>query len=262
MNISFKSFDISKLALACLLSGVAFQSPVWADSSKVTAMRKNFETTPNYAAFIHDGMQKPDEGGRFYALIAFNRCTELNTLNLKAPAKADTNAEKRDQSFKVLSALKMRCAGVSAQFPDESTFRNSLKQSNARGAPDILLGEPGALAPRKNGSARAEVQRAKGTGDPYLLAATIETYVEELAPKLDPEYAKGGDRVALYTASKAATCEIVGDCVGNLRLSSVCAAGGSCEFNDYRDFLRAELMPSIRPLYDRTRLAIVKMAKQ
>ena len=41
------------------------------DSSQ--EIRRRFETSTNYAAFIHDALSRPEEGGRFFAYVAYNK---------------------------------------------------------------------------------------------------------------------------------------------------------------------------------------------
>lgn len=228
------------------------------NSAKVDAMRVKFENAPNYAAFIHDGMQRPTEGGRFYALLAYHRCAELATVDLGLKPKAGTRLDARARAVKKLGDLKMRCSGVKQQFPDDMTLMRALKASNARGTPDVLLIEQSALASTSHGSGLDHLQRAKNSGDRYLLAATLEMSVEDVAESIDPSYGQGRNRSTLFMAASAAACEIVGNCRESLGLLIPCVSGETCKFDDYRDFLRAGLPVQSRSLFDKTRKALLQ----
>lgn len=220
-------------------------------------MRARFETASNYAAFIHDAMSRPSEGGRFYAQLAHIRCMEAGSAKLDAAVPSVAHPARQAEALRFAAALQERCAGVAEQFPDTATFWRALKHSNARGTPDQLLMIPLMASSQSGGE---DLRRAQELGDPYLLAATLEVNVEQVAESIDPAYAEGRNREVLFTAAGAAACEIVGDCRDNWRLKFFCAVGGHCEFDDYRDFARAGLAPGQRPLFDTTLKALVKRA--
>lgn len=262
-------FVLARFALLSIVAFAFVSGPVLAapgsvkvanpsSSPSIAAMRIKFESTPNYAAFIHDGMQRPSEGGRFYAWLAYNRCEELSTVNLTGPAHEKAKADLRDRSIKKLASLKAACNGVKSQFPDQLTFLRALKSSNARGVADVLLVEDSTLAiPRKQTSSK-DLARAKMSGDPYAIAVALDMNIEFIAEEIDPAFAQGRNRTTLFMASSAAACEIVGNCVDNLRVLITCVSGGKCENEDLRDSLRQDLSPELRPLYDKTRIALLK----
>lgn len=221
-------------------------------------MRAKFDSASNYAAFIHDGMQRPSEGGRFYALLAYNRCDELNSVDPAQPAHKNARPDLYERASKKIRALKASCAGVKAQFPDHVTFTRALKSTNSKGEADALLLESSALMTPKRETSLLDIERAKKSRDPYLLAATLDMNVEFIAERIDPAFAQGGNRTALFMASAAAACEIIGNCRDNLRVHVACVSGDSCQHDDLRDFLRANLGEELRPLYDKTRVALVR----
>lgn len=223
-------------------------------------IRKQFEESSNYAAFIHGSMQRPEEGGRFYALIAFNRCAEISTINAARP-EAKPSAEQA-KAAGIIDALKAKCSGVKDYFPDELGFLRVLKSANSKGVPDALLVERGVFAPPSRELAAHDVRRAIESGDPYLIAATLDLNIDFLAEKLIPEFANGNERLVLYLASAAAACEIVGNCNNHYRAIAACLEGAACTQSDYRDYLR-ELAPArSRELFDKTRAALVSLAGQ
>lgn len=226
---------------------------------KTAAMREAFETAPNYAAFIHTAMQRPSEGGRFYAWLAYNRCDDISTTDVNSVQPSGLG-EHHKRAISALSDLKARCAGVAGQFPDHSTFVRAVKSANAKGAKDILLIEGDAMSGPSAAGGWKALEFAKETGDPYLLAATLDANVESLAETIDPAYKGGRNRPTLFVASAAAACEIVGNCRHNVQLFLPCVIGGSCDHDDLRDSLRDSLDPEARKLYEKTRLALLKIA--
>jgi len=222
-------------------------------------MRNRFERAPNYAAFIQDAMERPDEGGRFYALIAWHRCALPVSADPKAPLTG--SAQRRLQAEGAIADLQQRCSGVKAQFPDELSFMRAMKIANSRGKPDLLLIERGALLSQTSREAAAgDITRAVGTGDPYLIAATVEINAGYYAEEIDPRFASGKHRPLLYLAAAAMSCEVVGDCDSALGLLAPCAGGGLCAHADYRDFLRDGLDQDERALFEHARKALLRLA--
>lgn len=225
------------------------------------SMRNRFEQAPNYAAFIQDAMQRPDEGGRFYALIAWHRCADVATARVDTSAPLVGSVELRAKAGRIVDELQQRCNGVKAQFPDELSFMRALKMANARGQPDVLLIERGALTGTAPESADRDLARAIGSGDPYLLAATLEINVHNFASKIDPRYAHGNNLSVLNLASAAAACDIVGDCIEHRQVMMACHAAGQCAHADLRDYLRDGLDADAANLFDKTKAALLRLAK-
>ncbi|WP_342118236.1 hypothetical protein [Pseudoduganella sp. OTU4001] len=221
----------------------------------VQRMQLQFETAPNYAAFIQEAMQRPEEGGRFYATLAYIKCQEI------APFKfpATDHDPQREHARKEVLELKQRCAGVAAQFPSEVTFMAGIKRANSRGAVDPLL-PPGGLAPASSPDAATQhIQQAVRSGSPYLLAAALEINVEHYAESLSPAFADGANRELLFRAAAAASCEITGTCASNIRVLVPCATEGDCDHSDLRALLREDLEPAAQELFDQTRKKIMKI---
>jgi hypothetical protein len=214
------------------------------------AMRARFESAANYAAFIHDAMQRPGEGGRFYALMAFEKCREV--LQAELPAADGADAAPRAAAIAGLRALRQRCEGVPQQFPDEAIVAAALRHENARGTPDALFAERGLLLPTSRENSAGDMARAYASNDPYLIAVTLDSNLDFFADKLGDEYRNGGEQGTLYLAMAAARCEITGDCGNNYRAWIQCVSTPDCSSTDYRIMIRASLPPESRDLYDRT----------
>jgi len=230
-----------------------------AETVRTASIRGKFESAPNLAAFIHDSLQRPTEGGRFYASLAYQQCSDVESVNIALAGTGKSSAELKNRSVRFLTELKNRCAGVKQQYPNEIEFQRVLKADNARGAPDTLLIEQSSLI--KKGEGAANLARAKRSADPYLLALAIETSADEFAEKIDAKaYANGQNKPTLYMAASAAACEVIGNCKNHIRTHTVCVVADKCTFSDYRDFLRSELPADQVDLFDRTRSALLKNA--
>lgn len=227
------------------------------DASGPVGIQARFENASNYAAFIHDAMQRPEEGGRFYALLAYLQCQEYSSLKL--PADAVSNS-RRESAIKEALSRKQRCASVAAQFPSEVAFMSALKYSNARGIPDKLLPASGLFPAQNLDHARKAIGQALGSGAPYLVAAVLEVNIDHLAHTISPAFDRGANRALLYRAAAAASCEIAGTCDNSFRVLAQCAGAGDCEHTDLRALLRDGLDAEELGLYELTRLHILEIA--
>lgn len=227
--------------------------------AETEAMRKRFETAPNYAAFIQDAMQRPLEGGRFYAVLAYYRCEELAGIETKHFSQHAQSA-RRDKAITVIKDLMQRCEGVKAHFSDIGVIIRRLNLANAKGVPDALLIERGSLKQTEEKEAFNDLARALATGDPYLIAVTLELNVDHFATLSGKGYVPEAHGSALYIATAAAVCEITDTCEENLRLQMMCAAGGHCEHSDFRDHLRDGMTADEVRQFETMRLALLKLA--
>lgn len=223
------------------------------------AMRARFETAPNYAAFIHDAMQRPLEGGRFYALIAYNRCQEIVAFEPKHFLQ-NQQSPRRDKAIAFIKDLMERCQGVRDHFPDAGVFIRRLIIANAKGIPDTLLNERGAFEPATKTEAVNDIHRAVGTGDPVLIAATIELNSDHLAELFMPGYRPNQHQRMVHLAAAAAACEIAKSCEGHLWIQIMCAAGQECRHTNLRDFLRDGLTGDEARAFDAIKLTLLKHA--
>lgn len=223
------------------------------------SMQAQFESAGNYAAFIQDALQRPAEGGRFYALMAYLQCSEIAAIKL--PAESASDARRASARNEVL-ARQQRCAGVPAQFPNLAVFLSAIKRSNSIGPADKLLLTRDGLGPASSRElAMQDIERALASGAPYLVAATLELNVEHYADALSPAFARGENRELLYRAASAAACEIGGTCINNVLVLAQCAGAGNCEHTDLRAFLRDGLDPDAQQVFDTAREKIVQTAR-
>lgn len=225
------------------------------------AMRTKFETAPNYAAFIQDAMQRPLEGGRFYAFLAYNRCQEIVALEEKHFVQHAPSPQ-RDKAIGFIQDLTQRCQGVKDHFPDVGVFLRRLIIANAKGIPDALLIERGAFKPATKAEAVNDINRAISTRDKYLIAATLELNSGHYAELFMPGYKPSQHEGMVNLAAGAAACEIADSCNGHLWIQIMCATGEECRHSDLREFLRDGLTADEARAFDAIKLALLKHARR
>lgn len=225
--------------------------------SAYAAMKARFLNAKNYPAFIQDAMQRPAEGGRFYAELAYYRCMDIQSWKLDDVTPAAPNFAPRQAAAMIaVRELAERCAAMKDYFPSHLNFRAAMRTLEARQADALLVQVGGSLSAAKG---IGQVESARASGDPYLLAAMIEMHADTLGKRMGELHA-GGANPILYAAAAAAACEIVGDCVGHRQVQFSCALVGQCEHVDLRDFIVHQVHPDARADYHKTRLALLKAA--
>lgn len=167
-------------------------------AATLMAMRKRFEDAPNYAAFIHDSMQRPTEGGRFYAMLAHHRCNDMGLIGMYEGAGLEhtlsaAEAAQRERALKIIGDIKQRCSGVKTQFPDEVTFVKGIDSANLREPRDELYAVMSDVSSSRQTSKAAVLKAARDLGDRYLLAIVVEATVERHAEQIDAAYAQGAE---------------------------------------------------------------------
>jgi hypothetical protein len=234
-------------------------APPTGTTALTEAMRKQFETAPDYAAFIHDAMQRPLEGGRFYAFLAYNKCQEIVAIEPKHFLQHEQSPQ-RDKSIGLIKELMDRCQGVKDYFPDAGVFFRRLIIANARGIPDALLIERGAFKPTTINEAVTDLERALASGDRYLIAATLEVNASHYAELYMSGYKADRHEGMVHLAAAAAACEIANACDGHLWTQIMCATGQDCRYEDLREFLRDGLTADEGRAFDSIKLALLKHA--
>lgn len=242
-------------------SPVARPQAVTAAPSQPSArMRARFEKTDNYAAFIQDAMQRPDEGGLFYATLAFHRCKRVAPL-VQVKWAGDGDGAVRAAAVQAWEGYEQRCAGVAGQFPDEAGFMRAIKLARARGALDVLAPDGIPSMARSAEDAQRAYTQAQALGDPYLIAITLEADAPYLAGAIDPVFANGANDDVFRYATSAAVCELLDACVGGIQSAEVCAIFGRCIHADYRDHLGDGLDPQALELFNRTRKKLLQIGR-
>jgi hypothetical protein len=211
------------------------------------ALRAQFETAASYLDFIGQALQRPQEGGGFYALLARRRCERLQRT-AGAAGEPTGSAAFHDAARARVADLRERCAGVIDAYPDAAALYGRALE---RGAGDPLLppGGRGFAAPATRAMADADLDAALKTGDPWAAAETLRAN----AGLLDAGNSTGDaavDRQLREWAGQVVACELVDACRLGIEASLHCVNTGDCTQEDDRDLVLAQVPDAQRIIFD------------
>jgi hypothetical protein len=211
-------------------------------------MRSEFEGARSYAEFIQQAMGRPQEGGKFYALLAWKRCSELAGQGGGTSAHAG-NESFHDAAVALVEDMDKRCTGVLEAWPDlASLYKAAMEQHGGR---DFLLPPDGrgVVAPATRQTANADIDAALRSGDRWAALEALQANAEFLDVG-NPSGDDGVDRQLRERGAEIVGCELVGSCRGGLEAALHCVASGDCAHEDYRDVVLAEVPDTHRVILD------------
>ena len=217
-------------------------------SSRSARMRSEFDTATSYLDFIGRAMSRPQEGGKFYALLAWKRCNDLAQHHGVAAAHTGSDAF-FESALALVQDVERRCTGVLETYPDVQTlYKIAVEQ---RGGRDFLLPENGRgiVAPASRQNADADIDAALRTGDRWAAAEALQNN----AALLDIGNSAGDDGVDRQLrewAAEVVACELASSCHGGLEAALHCAGTGDCAHDDYRDVVLSEVPDTHRMVFD------------
>ena len=190
-------------------------APLAEPGRRTARMRAEFEGATDYLAFIQVALGRPQEGGKFYALLAWERCD----------ARRSDDADKR-------------CAGVKTQYPDLQTLYRVATE--LRGGRDALLPDNGRgfVSPVTRETAQADVDAAIRSGDRYAIAHAMNANRQFL----DLAGSDGAPR-----AADGAACTAEGGCREAIDKALACATADDCPDEELHRLLGAPPGASIEP---------------
>jgi hypothetical protein len=251
-----------KPAGASSLSAGASAHPASADASGVTPssqsgteqntrsarMRSEFENAPDYLEFIQQAMSRPQEGGKFYALLAWRRCNDLSRHKGVAAAHAGNDAF-HDGALALVQDIEKRCAGVQETYADiQALYTVAMEQ---RGGRDFLMPADGRgiVVPSGRDTANADIDAAIATADRWAQAEALQNNADFLDAG-NSAGDDGVDRKLHEWGAEIVACELVGTCRGGIEVSLYCVGTGDCAHDDYRDVVRAKVPDTHRIVFD------------
>jgi len=217
-------------------------------SARTARMRGEFENATDYLAFIEQAIGRPQEGGKFYALLAWKRCNDLGRHKGSAPVVVGNEAF-HDGAAALVEDIEKRCTGVLEKYPGIQALYDLAMQQ--RGGKDVLVPENGRgiVTPAGRGTASADIDAALRTGDRWAAAEALENN----ADFLDVGNSAGDDGVDRQLhewGAEIVACELVGNCRGGVQASLHCVGTGDCAHDDYRDVIRAQVPDTHRAVFD------------
>lgn len=239
---------------------VTLPAPTKSTLSSVS-LASRYRGSQNLRAFIQDGLKSPEQGGRFYAVLAYTKCRRIS--GIQVPAISNAFSEKQIRAIDLVKAEVLKCSGVMDQFGSDGVTiaRQALDQ---RTGVDKLMppNGRGILNPTAPADFTLDIQRAKASGDPYLLAVTLEANVDHLIPTLIRDINRQISAEAFYAAAAAAACDLTSECIGAISTLAPCAIKGECSYDDYRILLRERLPAELRSDFDIAKAKILEIASQ
>jgi hypothetical protein len=215
---------------------------------RAARMRDEFERAPDYLGFIRQAMSRPQEGGKFYALLAWRRCDDLNRHAAVAAISAGDDAF-RERALASIQDFEKRCAGVQAAYADIQALYTVVTQQ--RGGRDFLMPAEGRgiVVPSGRDTANADIDAAIRTADRWAQAEALR----DNAGFLDVGNSTGDDGVDRQLrewGAEIVACELVGTCRGGIAASLHCVSSGDCAHDDYRDVIIDQVPGTHRMIFD------------
>jgi len=223
-------------------------------AAPATALRAEFENAAQQVEFIEQAMRRPEEGGAFYALLAWKRCDAVKAHGVAATAGAGDGAW-RDSALALVQDLGKRCADVLERWPAVDVLYKATRQ---RGGRDVLLPEDGRgiVTPARRETADADVDAALRTGDRRVAAEVLRAnagFLDAGNSTGDP----GVDRQLREKAAEIVACELADDCRRGLAVALHCVDTGDCAHDDGHDVVLAQVPEAQRIIFD-TMLAALR----
>ena len=217
-------------------------------NARTARMRAEFENASGYLDFIQQAMSRPQEGGKFYALLAWRRCDDLNQHPGAAATHTGDDAF-HDGALALIQDIGKRCTGVRETYADiQALYTVAMEQ---RGGRDFLMPVDGrgiVVAPGRD-TANADIDAAIRTGDRWAQAEALRNNADFLDLG-NPAGDDGVDRQLREWGAGIVACELVGTCRGGVEASLHCVSTGDCAHDDYRDVIRAEVPDTLKARFD------------
>lgn len=211
-------------------------------------MRGEFEAAPSYLEFIQQAMSRPQEGGKFYAMLAWKRCNDVARHRGGSPVHVGEDAV-YEAAAALVDDLGRRCAGVLEAYPGAQALYDVA--TGQRGGKDLLLPADGRgmVSPTSRATAGADIDAALRSGDRRAAAEALQAN----ADFIDAGSATGDaatDRQLHALAAEVVACELAGDCRGGPQAALNCVGTGDCTHDDWRDVVRSQVPEAQQGAFD------------
>ncbi len=217
-------------------------------NTRTARMRTEFENAPNYLEFINQAIARPQEGGKFYAMLAWKRCNDLTQHKGAAPVHVGNDAF-AEGAAALIEDIEKRCTGVLEAYPTAQALYDVAM--NQRGGTDFLMPTDGRgiVTPTARQTADADLDAALKTADRWAVAEALQNN----AAFIDVGNSAGDDGVDRQLhewSAQIVACELVGNCRGGIEVSLHCVGTGDCAHDDFRDVIRGEVPDTHRMIFD------------
>ena len=211
-------------------------------------MRGEFENAGSAIEFIQRAIARPQEGGKFYAMLAWKRCDEVARHPGGSPVHVGDDGV-YEAAAAMVENVGRRCAAVLDAYPTLQTLYGVAVDQ--RGGKDLLLPADGRgiVSPTSRATASADIDAALRTGDRWAEAEALRSN----ARHVDVGNTTGddaADRQLHELGAEVVGCELVGDCRGGLQSALHCTTTGDCTHDDWRDVVRSQVPEAQQAAFD------------
>lgn len=190
-------------------------------------MRDKFLKAQSLRAFYYEAIQKPQDGGYFYAMQALGLCRQVRELTA-APnsGKQQISAGKQQEA---LARFRNRCDFTAQE--SEDALRQFAAGRNLNLFSDPLVSQAFALMGAKNDAARLDLLRSTiDDGNPELINTLLSPKVDLEVTKAFPGVDKSVGSEYMRFTSGLVECHLGGRCEENsARSLMLCAQNGWCD---------------------------------
>lgn len=212
-------------------------------------IRAEFESAGSALEFIQQAILRPQEGGRFYALLAWRRCNDVAQHAGGSPVHVGDDGA-YEAAAVVVQDVEQRCGGVLEAWPTlQMLYGVSVDQHPGN---DLLLPPDGrgVVAAATRATADADVGAALRSGDAWAAAEALRANAAFIDVG-DSAGDEGTDRQLRELGAGIVGCELVGDCRGGLQSALHCTRTGDCTHADWRDVIRSQVPEAQRAVFER-----------
>lgn len=234
--------------------------PFKAATAVSDGIRLEFSDSQNLAEFIRQALQRPHEGGRLYAYLAFNKCMTVSSISENDASDGLRRAALAGIKTDAFVRLRNRCQGVISQYPDLPSLYKSIVAT--RGERDPLLPDNLRFEAKDQASAVMAIEHALRLRDPNLVAMTLEANAEYLVMSIQPNLKQDGKKTVIYLAAASVACEVAGTCRDPEEIIVPCVLAAICDVGDRREYIRRQVPSSDITLFDSLRVGLAGLVRR
>jgi hypothetical protein len=231
--------------------------PIKQQKGPAKSLSNEYSQAENIAAFIAESLKRPGEGGRFYAHLAYWRCTNILPFRIDAQVKNLPAASKEQKAaIEAIKEKQARCKAVPEIYPNG--IIKLLLDERGEQDPTLSIYNRFKLQEAPPAVAYADIQRALGGGDKFDIQEAISASKKVIVDETLRSYSNSLDENLVDAAFDAATCQVAGTCAEPLPLLGNCAVRGECKYKDWPEFLRAQYSDKELETFDQLRSEFIK----
>jgi hypothetical protein len=223
------------------------------------SLNDEYINSKNIAAFIAESLKRPGEGGRFYAHLAYWRCTAILPFRVDEQVKNLSAASKEQKAaIDTIKEKQARCKSVPEIYPNAAAFTKLLLDERGERDPTLSIYNRFKFQEAPISVAYADIERAIDGGDRFDIQQAINASKKVIVDESLRNYPNTVKSDLVDAAFDAATCQVAATCAEPLPLLGNCAVHGDCKFQDWSEFLRGAYSDKQLETFDQLRSEFIK----